>query len=352
MLNASGIGTYIRQLVPRVVDARPDDRFFLLGRRAEAEGWSPVSHPRVTWIECDAPIYSLREQFEIPRKVPKGTDLLWVPHFNVPLFYGGRLLCDIHDVFHLANPQFAGGFLKRAYAGLLFRAAVRKSRAVLTISHFSASEIERLIGKPRKLVVTHLAADEAWFKAPAGERPHPKPYFLFVGNVKPHKNLAGLLEGFALVKDSIPHDLVVVGKRDGFLTGDPRVGALAAPFGDRVRFTGHLGENDLRLFTAHAEALVLPSYYEGFGLPPLEGMALGVPALLSRRASLPEVFGDAALFFEPDKPGEIGDALKRVATDPALRKDLSDRGRAKAREYSWDKTLQQTLPVIDEALNG
>ena len=103
---------------------------------------------------------------------------------------------------------------------------------------------------------------------------------------------------------------------------------------------------------ARAEALVLPSFYEGFGLPPLEAMALGTPALLSRRASLPEVFGDSALYFEPDKPLEIGETLRRVALEPALRKELSDKGRAKAREYSWEKTLAATLPALDAALKS
>ena len=102
---------------------------------------------------------------------------------------------------------------------------------------------------------------------------------------------------------------------------------------------------------AHAVALVLPSYYEGFGLPPLEAMALGTPALLSRRASLPEVFGDSALYFEPNQPGEIAEAMKKVADDPALRKELSQKGLAKAREYSWEKTLAATLPVIEDCLH-
>jgi len=350
MLNASGIGTYIRQLVPRVMEARERDTFTLLGRRAEAEGWKAAVHPRATWVECDAPIYSLREQWLLPSLVPKGTGLLWIPHYNIPLFYGGRILANVHDVFHLAMPQFTGGLHRRLYAKILFGAVVRKARAVLTISRFSASELERLVGKPRRLVVTHLAADESWFERPVGGSPFTEPYFLFVGNVKPHKNLSGLLEGFSQVWKKIPHDLVVVGKRDGFLTGDQRIGALSEPFGDRVKFTGPLSEADLKRWMAHAEALVLPSFYEGFGLPPLEAMALGTPALLSRRASLPEVFGDSALYFEPDRAGEIAECLERVATDPALRADLSRRGSVKAREYSWEKTLAATLPVIEECL--
>ncbi len=352
MLNASGIGTYIRQIVPRVMEARPGDRFALLGRRSEAGDWSAASHPRASWIECSAPVYSLREQWEVPRRVPRDADLFWATHYNIPLCYRGRLLVNVHDVFHLAMPQWTGGWHRKLYAKALFDGVVRKAAAVLTISRFSGSELERLAGKPRNLTVTHLAAGPEWFVEVPGESPHPKPYFLFVGNVKPHKNLSGLLRGFALVKDHIPHDLVVVGKREGFITGDKGIGALAEPFGDRVRFTGYLEDSELRRFMARAEALVLPSYYEGFGLPPLEAMALGTPALLSRRASLPEVFGDAALYFEPDKPVEIGEALRRVAQEPALRRELSDKGRAKAREYSWEKTLAATLPVVEQALAG
>jgi glycosyltransferase involved in cell wall biosynthesis len=109
------------------------------------------------------------------------------------------------------------------------------------------------------------------------EPPHPRPYLLFVGNVKPHKNLVGLLRAFALLHEEIPHDLLLVGRRHGFIHGSPEVEEQAARLGGRVRFTGWLEDREVKRLFAHADALVFPSFYEGFGLPPLEAMACGCP---------------------------------------------------------------------------
>jgi glycosyltransferase involved in cell wall biosynthesis len=117
-----------------------------------------------------------------------------------------------------------------------------------------------------------------------------------------------------------------------------------------VRFTGELPVGDLQRWVAHAQALVLPSYYEGFGLPPLEAMALGTPVVVSDRASLPEVCGDAALYVNPDQPATIAAAMGRIAADPHLRASLSIQGKKRASEFSWDKTLKGTLKVMDEVL--
>jgi glycosyltransferase involved in cell wall biosynthesis len=114
-----------------------------------------------------------------------------------------------------------------------------------------------------------------------------------------------------------------------------------------VRFTGHLPEAELRQYYVHADALVLPSWYEGFGLPPLEAMACGVPVAVSRRASLPEVCGEAAVYFDhPEDPADIAAGIGRLLGDEALRRELVARGRERAREFTWDRAAEGTLEVI------
>jgi len=352
MLNSSGIGTYIRELVPRVMAARPDLAYVLLGRPQEAGGWPRVPNASVRWVNCNAPIYSLREQWEILRKTPAETDLLWVPHFNVPLAYRGRLLVTVHDLFHLAMPRFAGKGLKVWAAGRLLSSVRRKASAVLVDSEFTASEFRKYVGEPRRLVVTHLAAGPEWSVRPEGPSPHPRPYFIFVGNVKPHKNLSGLLDAFVMLKDRLPYDLVIVGQREGFRLGAPTSTRRALEMGDRVLFLGSLNREELKRWVAFAQAAVLPSFYEGFGLPPLEAMGLGTPAVVSNRASLPEVCGSAALYIDPDRPESIAEVLERLAMDPVLRQDYASRGPVRFQDFSWDKTLQKNLPVIEECLRG
>jgi glycosyltransferase involved in cell wall biosynthesis len=352
MLHASGIGTYIRQLVPRVLGARPDLSFTLLGRADRAGAWPEAPGAHVTWVECDAPIYSLREQWAVPRRLPKTTDLLWVPHFNIPFSYRGPLLVTVHDLFHLAQPRFAGRLWRRWAAQAYLHQVRRKASAVLVPSEFTSSEFRRLVGIPRAMAVTPLAADDSWEGRSGGPSPHAGPYFLFVGNVKPHKNLTGLIEAFSLIQERVPHDLVVVGQRDGFLLGDSRVAEQAASLGRRIRFTGAVDRNELGRWMEHAQALVLPSFYEGFGLPPLEAMRMGVPVVVSDRASLPEVCGDAALYVNPDHPSSIADALLRLAGDATLRGELARKGKERAGGFQWDETLRRTLPVLEACLGG
>lgn len=347
MLHSSGIGTYLQELVPRVLASRPDWSFVLLGSRVEAGDWPSVDREDIRWVGCGAPIYSLREQWEVPQAVPRETDLLWVPHFNVPVRYKGRLLVTVHDVFHLAQRRFAGRGPKRWAAQFLLEAVKRKADAILTPSEFTAGEFRRWVGEPRSLTVTPLAAGPLWSQSLGGATPHPRPYFLFVGNVKPHKNLAGLLDAFASVQGRIPHDLVVAGKKEGFLSGDAGSVERAKGMEGRVLFLGALEPEVLKRWVAFAQAAVLPSFYEGFGLPPLEAMAMGTPVVVSNRASLPEVCADAALYVDPDKTESIAEALERIANEQTLRTELSRKGLARAATFSWDATLQKTLPVLD-----
>jgi glycosyltransferase involved in cell wall biosynthesis len=137
-----------------------------------------------------------------------------------------------------------------------------------------------------------------------------------------------------------------VGKKEGFITGDREVVRRAEAFGDRVRFTGVLEEGQLRQFYAFADLLVFPSLYEGFGLPPLEAMAIGTPVASSSSASLPEVCGDAALYFDPRNVEEMADRIKEILKNPDLRKNLVKKGFDQAKKFSWDHSAAEVCEVI------
>src|SRR3989454_3716707 len=296
MLSRSGIGTYVSNVVPRLIERYGGGSVSLMGDRDELARLPWTRSARVSVLDCRSPIFSLDEQLRLPRAIPAETDAFWSPQFNIPLLYRGRLLVTIHDVLHLAMPQYMEGVHKRLYARALLGAVRLKANAAIRNSRFTANELMRLGGvKASKIEVIHLGVDEAWFSIDKGARPHEKPYFVFVGNVKVHKNIAGLIEAFQDVSKTIPHDLVIVGKKDGFVTGDRKVEHWATALGERVKFAGLVDAGLLKRYVAWADALVLPSFYEGFGLPPLEAMACGCPAIVSTSASLPEGCGDAAL---------------------------------------------------------
>ena len=350
-LRNSGIGTYIQNLLPRLVEAMPRLRFHLLGSADDLSSLPWTGAPNVTLADCGAALYSVREQLELPQKTPKGTRLFWSPHYNVPLFYGGKLLVPVHDVFHLVAPDL--NLPKRLYAKAMFRAVRRKADAIVTVSEFSKGELLRLTGEGKQRVTPiHIGVDEAWFSVGDAPRPYEKPYILFVGSVKPHKNVGGLIRALELAQRRIPHDLVIVGRREGLLTADEGVAALAQSLGDRVHFTGFVQEDTLKQFVKHADALALPSFYEGFGLPPLEAMACGTPALVSNAASLPEACGDAALYCDPHSPQDIADKLVRLTEDEALRTSLRKKGSERAARFSWDACAEGTLGVLERALNA
>ncbi|MEA2722437.1 MAG: hypothetical protein QOH59_208 [Gemmatimonadales bacterium] len=351
MIGASGIGTYLSELLPRLIAARPQIAFDLLGPVSALGNFAWTGAENVRIIDLDAPIYSAREQVALPWSIPRGTDLLWSPHYNIPLAWRGRLAVTVHDLAHLAVPEFVSGIHRRAYARFMFRSVARKADAIITVSNFTAGEFDRLVGltgvRPE---VIHSGVDRSWFEIPPSASPHPRPYLVYVGNVKPHKNLGRLLEAFGQLASRIHCDLLILGKNEGFLGGDTSVRGIADRVGPRVQLLGVLPQEMLRRYVRHAEALVLPSLYEGFGLPPLEAMACGCPAILSRMAALPEVCGDAAVYFNPLDPMSIADAIIRVLEEPGLRDTMRCRGLARARQFTWESSAGRTLAVLEKAL--
>jgi len=352
MLGLSGIGTYLANLLPRLIPRYQGSRIQLIGDEGELGRLPWARGAKVTVADCRSPIYSIREQVRLPQLIARDCGLFWSPHFNVPLLYRGPLLVTIHDVLHLAMPQYMQGLHKRLYARVLLSGVRSKANAIICSSRFTADELMRVVGVPAsRIEVVHMGVDEGWFAV--GERPRPqeKPYFVFVGNVKAHKNVAGLVEAFRRIAGKVPHDLLIVGKKEGFITGDRQVERSAAAMGERVKFTGLVDEALLKRYVACAEALVLPSFYEGFGFPPLEAMACGCPAIVSDRASLPEVCGDAALYCNPDDVEDIAARMLDVAGNAALRAQLREKGLARARQFTWDRCARETLAVI-ERLQG
>ncbi len=347
MVRISGIGTYIEELVPRIIALWSDARFTILGDQdVLARAIAPSS--RVSYRTFNAPIYSIREQLAYLRLVPRDA-MVWVPHYNIPLLRRGTLAVTVHDVFHLAAPDISP--LRRRYAQLFFGAVVRRARLVICDSAFTAGELQRLAGNPRRMAVVHLGVSPRWSALSATRPPLEGPYLLAVGNVKPHKNLKGLVAAFERVTHDIPHRLVIVGRREGLLTLDTEVEQMAERLGDRVVFTGYVTREVLENYVACCAALIQPSLYEGFGLPPLEAMATGRPVAVSRAASLPEVCGPEADYFDPTDVDSIADALKRCAHAVDGIEDRQRR-RAWAARFDWDIAAQETQALLAEAFGA
>jgi glycosyltransferase involved in cell wall biosynthesis len=343
MIEASGIGALISAAVPRIIASHPEWKFKIVCGAAAQQRYGWLSAANVSLIPFESPIYGINEQIHWPTKKIDDCDLLWVPHYNIPLKWKGKLLVTVHDLAHLALPDIFKGFASQFYARLMFKAVFSRADQITFVSQFSCNEFERIIGPPKQPVqISHSGVDDWWIQPDGQAYDIPQqPYFLYVGNVKPHKNLSRLVSGFSLARNDIPQNLLIVGERNGLLNADHAVQKEAAALGDRVHFTGKVSNEHLRALYRSATALVLPSIYEGFGLPPLEAMAAGCPVAVSKAASLPEVYGDTALYFDPYDPKDIARALRVIGTNEAVRKHLLALAPERVRILSWDATAQR-----------
>jgi glycosyltransferase involved in cell wall biosynthesis len=240
---------------------------------------------------------------------------------------------------------------------------VRRSTVVLTVSEASRADILRFYPEtpPGRVRVIPNAIDDAILTPPSADetrRVHERyqiqgRFVLYAGNIKPHKNLERLIQAFGQVKARPGFEdvkLIIIGdeiQRYGSL----RRSVETAGVRQDVRFFGFVPDATLAVLYRTAHVFAFPSLYEGFGLPPLEAMACGTPVITSRISSLPEVVGDAALLVDPYDTTEIARALERVFSDQALREELVTRGRARASEFSWDRSVRAVLSVYREVLS-
>jgi glycosyltransferase involved in cell wall biosynthesis len=337
MIGVTGIGTYLTHVLPRVTALWQDARFTLLG---EPQALDALAGERVEVRRFDAPIYSVHEQVGLARVIPPKPALVWSPHYNIPLLYKGPLAVTVHDVIHLVMPPSP---LKHAYARAMFAQVRRRASVILCNSQFTANDFQARVGPPRAMVVTPLGVDDEWFSLPQAPHATP-PFLLYVGNVKPHKNLSRLVDAFARVLDRIPHRLMIVGPRENLLTADDDVVARAEALGDRVQFTGRLDRATLEQFVARCDGVVLPSLYEGFGLPALEALAAGRRVAAALGTALPETCGPHATYFDPYDVDAIADALVTLAT-PEPDDGTAER-RTWARRFQWNDCARRTVDAL------
>lgn len=353
MIHSSGIGTYIKSLI---TDIKDKFDLVLLGREEELRTF--VSADKI--IPFSAPVYSIREQLMVFRMCR--ADLFWSPHYNVPLFplgYGKRVV-TIHDVFHLAHyDQLSCS--QKAYSTLMLSAAVRLSDAVITVSEFSKREIIKYTSCPeRKIRVIHngvrtqgILKDEKDIRT---KYRLPDKYILFVGNVKPHKNIRKLLKAYLLLETRLQKEykIVIVGKKGGFITADHHlidwINATPA-LSENVHFTGYVEDDDMDSLYSFASLFVFPSVYEGFGLPPLEAMLNHCPVVASNSTSIPEVCGDAALYFDPLNETDICARIRLLLMDKPTRDSLIAKGTRRLKEFNWKQSAYEHTEVFDMLLD-
>ena len=348
MINSSGIGTVIQNVAKRLVIMHPDWLFSIIGSMKDLEGYEFVHQSNVEIIPAEIPIYSIQEQIKFPHLIPKDSDLLWVPHYNIPVFYQGPLIATVHDVFHLAMPQFVGGPHKRLYAKLMFHEVAKQTKHIICVSKFTKNELIKYTGiSEGKISVVYNGVDEFWSSPlEKKDRNYPRPYILFVGNVKPHKNLRRLVKAFQSISSKIPQDLIIVGKKEGFITGDTEVAKMAETMGNRIHFTGFVSNEELKNYYHYADLFAFPSLYEGFGLPPLEAISAGCRNVaVSDIPVLHEIYGDAVSYFEPENVFSIASQIIHSLGNGTVSRRMCQK------IFNWDSCAASYAHIMEDYLS-
>ncbi len=272
-------------------------------------------------------------------------DCFHATSFSVPLLWPGRLVATLHDATHLVRAHEYGS-ATALYYRLVVRPRLRRARAILTVSSFARAELAERLALPLTSFEVVPEGVDARFRPPSREERErarrvlglPARYLLAVGNAKPHKNLRWLVA----LSPRLPVPLVVL--------AGPDTGTLHLPEG--VQGLEHVEEDLLPALYGGAEALLLPSVHEGFGLPVLEAFATGCPVVAARAGALPEVVGEAGLLLAPTDTEAWLEAVRRLDGDAALRRTLVERGLERARGFSWDVCAQRTADVYRRALGS
>ncbi|MCC7209248.1 MAG: glycosyltransferase family 4 protein [Anaerolineae bacterium] len=356
-----GIAEYTRRLVAALARLDADHDYLALehARQSPGESIVPPDAPHVRRVRVFTPPHHRWERLALAAEIaPRRLDILHSPDFVPPLFGARRYVITVHDLTFLFYPEFQTADSLRYYRGHI-RDAVRQAAHILADSAATRDDLIARLGVPdTKITVNMLGVDERFRPMPpddvAAVRARlklPERYFLFVGTFEPRKNLAGLLEAFARVRVSLPGapDLVLAGRR-GWLFDDIFHKADGLQLGKSLHWVENVPDTDLPALYNGAVALVLPSFYEGFGFPPLEAMACGIPTIVSNRASLPEVVGDTGLLIDPDRIDELAGALFRAATDADFRRRSGEAGLARARQFTWENTARTVLDVYRRVL--
>lgn len=357
MASWTGVGRYTVGLA-RALAARDDVELSLI---VADDQESPVAHEMLSHVfSARAHPFSLGGALELGRIVRwHKPDVTHCLHFPTPAPARGPLVVTVHDVSPLVIPGIMPSAVRRAIYRRQVARAVRVADRLVVVSRFTADEVERVFPRAAgHITPVPNAADDF----SAGER-EPlagplatlarPPYLLSMGSTRPHKDLPTLISAFATLAPARPDlRLLLVGHDDPEYLTAHLPAETPSTVRERVAFTGRVTDGQLRSLYAGAAVFAFPSLYEGFGLPPLEAMALGAPVVVANAASLPEVVGDAALLVPPADPVALAGALERILADASLRARLVAAGHARAEQFTWATTAEEVVRVYREVTSA
>ncbi|MGA3258390.1 MAG: glycosyltransferase family 1 protein [Bryobacteraceae bacterium] len=365
-----GIGTYIRSLVHALSRIDAANHYTVVTGPGEARVWGTLpDNFRIAIYAGDDHAYSDHLLFPLFLRRLK-PDLVHIPLNRVPLLMIRPYVVTIHDMVNLFYDERKLSAVHMYLRRFRFRRGLTRASRVIAVSEATKRDVENLLDVPPGRITRVYNAPDPGFLGrdpAAGEEERrrimeryqiDRPFLLYAGAIRHHKNIPRLVEAFAVLREQLAAH-PVYGDLRLVIIGDTisqypavRQAVLKSKMEHAVRFLGFVPFDTLRCFYESAAAFVFPSRHEGFGLPPLEAMACGTPVVTSNVSSLPEVAGDAAMLVNPGNVFDIARGIREVLTDEPLRAELIRRGRAQAARFSWERSAREVLEIYQDVARG
>ncbi len=364
LYSEAGIGRYIRNLISNLQEIDKQNEYYILLLKKDYD--NVEFNENFKKVLADFRWYTLKEQIKLPVILYSlKLDLVHFPHFNIPVFYIKNFIVTIHDLIHQKFSMQRSSthstqiyFIKQLFYRFVFWLSLKKSKKIITVSNYVKNDLKDVWNVDNnKIIVTEEGVDKSILEI--NEKITKKemddilnkfnvkpPFIFYIGNAHPHKNVEGLIKAFMEIKSRLQYLQLVLAGNDHYFWQ-----RIKKEFNHKdIIYTGRLTDEEMVTFYKNAKAYVFPSFEEGFGIPLLEAFACGCPVASSNKASLPEVGGDAALYFNPSNNQDMQQKIMKVINNSKLATLLKENGAKRVKKFSW-KDLSEKTQKIYTSLN-
>ncbi|OGY43781.1 MAG: hypothetical protein A2729_00850 [Candidatus Buchananbacteria bacterium RIFCSPHIGHO2_01_FULL_39_14] len=358
--STTGIGVYIKNLTDHLFLIDQKNDYFLFMNDPAYSNFRPLNN-RVNKIKVNLPWYSWSEQIKLPKILLNyRLDLVHFPHFNAPVLYPKKFLLTIHDITpkFFPGPKVKKSAIRKFGYSLTINSALRRAKKIITVSnHTKENLVKNFLITSKKIETIYLGFDQSFLQVTPKNKLIEfkkkyqliKPFIFYLGVWRDHKNLTGLIKAFEILKKdfNLNLQLVLGGKPD---PAYPEIleAVKKSEFKNDIVTPGFIASDELPLFYQGAEAFILPSFCEGFGLVALESLACGTPVAASKTTSLPEMLGELALYFDPYDPNDIAKKIYQIVTDYNFRAEVKKNGPVQLKKFNWQTCAQKTLVIYED----